>query len=132
MPHTSLLKRLEAATEGSRELDAEICAVTLGCESPTEGMKYYNPEPEAVDWVGYDLRVIAKPFTTSIDAALTLVPEGWPCQFRVHRKSTLPRQHNNWAQITPPKHYEGEVWTGSHNAGLPLAITIAALKARAR
>ena len=52
-----LIKRLEAATEGSRELDKEIA--------------------EAFGWVHECMNSDTHPhLTTSIDAALTLVPEG--------------------------------------------------------
>lgn len=53
---TDLITRLQAAEGPSRELDTEIC--------------------EAIGFVLGQLGH-APPFTTSIDAALTLVPEGW-------------------------------------------------------
>jgi hypothetical protein len=51
-----LIARLEAAAEGSRELDAAIAVAVFGGGSHDPGT--------------------APHFTTSLDAALTLVPEG--------------------------------------------------------
>mgnify|MGYP003393035213 CR=1 FL=1 len=61
---TDLIARLEAATEGSRELDAEIGA-KFGALRYTRNAPNISNQP------------IWPPYTTSIDAALTLVPEGW-------------------------------------------------------
>ncbi|MDH3376209.1 MAG: hypothetical protein OEQ39_04475 [Gammaproteobacteria bacterium] len=59
-----LIERLEAAESGSRELDANI-ALSMG------GSVKLVPGPNGAQWPHY---------TTSIDAALTLVPEGWRWQ----------------------------------------------------
>ncbi len=75
-----LIARLEAATKGSRELNALICGLVEGNGQPiaTVGVPTYNPpryfcNPRpAVDWIGYDILYIAMPYTTSLDAALTL------------------------------------------------------------
>lgn len=68
-----LIKRLEAATGPDRELDADIfCAVNPGysvylAEDGTwECMKSGEYGP-----------LVAPHYTSSIDAALTLVPDGW-------------------------------------------------------
>ena len=58
-----LIAKLKAATEGSRELDASI-HLTLNLPRQPHGGKYYPP------------------YTTSLDAALTLVPEGWWCSIQ--------------------------------------------------
>lgn len=67
---TDLITRLEAATEGSRELDAEIfCAV--------RGLVFDEECPVRADGKRYiDFRRVPK-HTRSLDAALTLVPEGY-------------------------------------------------------
>ena len=66
---TDLIERLEAATEGSRELD-------LICWDAPEGLQdigcYEDPAAGCLDGDIY----YAPHYTTSIDAALTLVPEG--------------------------------------------------------
>ena len=69
---TDLIARLEAAPKGSRELDAEIAA-KIGCTKAPQIMPYrplrvLHPSGRTIDLPHY---------TTSIDAALTLVPEGW-------------------------------------------------------
>ena len=66
-PMNDLIARLEAATEGSRELDAEIAAL-MGTAKPAEHVmldpKHWEEHPERYP-----------PYTTSLDAALGLVPE---------------------------------------------------------
>jgi hypothetical protein len=80
---TDLIERLKAATEGSRELDAQIWGAVNGNGSPIVTVSEYepprlfcNPRPD-IEWVGYDLYNVAPAYTTSLDAALSLVPEGW-------------------------------------------------------
>lgn len=60
----TLIARLEAATEGSRELDAKVAdARHIGFFTHnTAAGKAIHTAPH---------------FTTSLDAALTLIPEGW-------------------------------------------------------
>jgi len=81
-----LIERMEAAKEGSRELDALI-AVTIGEDLPASmgeakpHLRACRPNDNCAPghyWLvqrsGMSLRS-AKHYTTSIDAALTLVPE---------------------------------------------------------
>jgi len=91
MTYTDLLARLEAATEGSRELDGLIAAATkTGARrlyKLAEGCHYEYEASEDIGKVnvfsvGPTLRHLeqiydAPHFTESLDAALTLVPEGW-------------------------------------------------------
>ena len=64
---TVLIERLQEANEGSRELDAEIAkAVYPRLELRGNGQWYID-----------NIHVRIEPYTTSIDAALTLMPEGW-------------------------------------------------------
>ena len=78
-----LIKKLEAATEGSRELDSEVFG-SLGTHVLERrgrdrkawwykigGKDYQRKDPSSVSYGGVPR------FTSSIDAALTLVPEGW-------------------------------------------------------
>lgn len=76
-----LIARLEQATEGSRELDAAI-ARAIGNKVET----IIVPEGHPVFAAGGGLEFMVRPdgsrssvppYTTSLDAALTLVPEGW-------------------------------------------------------
>lgn len=68
-----LVERVEAATEGSRELDREIVTALYG--EPI----YDAEQPWGTYWNndGCDVEEDDIPsYTTSIDAAMTLVPEG--------------------------------------------------------
>ena len=81
-----LIARLESAAEGSRELDAEIWACLQGCTSPLEyeQVDHGGPAREAVICGSLAAWLDEIPhYTTSLDAALTLVPEGkaWDCGY---------------------------------------------------
>lgn len=77
-PYLDIIARLEAATEGGRELDAAIFRL-IGLTD--------RQERHCRDWCRMDGRTDltrdryidawAKDYTTSIDAAMTLLPEGW-------------------------------------------------------
>lgn len=110
-----LIARLEAATEGSRELDREIAEEALGLITEWESV---GDKPQMslmvrpLEKAGY----LELPcFTTSLDAALTLVPEG-----------------KKWSVGTGP-YYEATVGLSYHGncPSSALALCIAALKARA-
>ena len=93
-----LIARLEAATEGSRELDDEIHGM-LGCEYETHCPCY----------------------TTSLDAAMMLVPENY-INVRIY-------SGNRWVRIAMPDGGIGIFefgWSGQ----APLALCVAALRAR--
>ena len=83
----ALIAELERATEGSRELDARIMAVTR--EMPSDAQKWLREWDGRID-VFEQTKVAAfhtrgavscywdpPEYSTSLDAALTLVPEGW-------------------------------------------------------
>lgn len=120
---TTLTERLEAATEGSRELDGEIFFATvrpdlepdvrefadrLGISMATSNARNRGPE--------------IPHYTTSLDAALTLVPEGCEVEglmstfnrsrLEIHSPTKLDAISKGWA------------------ATRALALCIAALKAR--
>lgn len=59
-----LIAQLEAATEGSRELDVEV-------------YRLVDPIGSAVCVARWGVREFVPHYTTSIDEALTLVSEGW-------------------------------------------------------
>lgn len=76
-----LIAKLEAATGPSRELDAEIdCAVRfpdLRPARPDDHKEHQRSYPPSAGYIwcptGF---LMASSYTSSIDAALTLVPEG--------------------------------------------------------
>lgn len=107
-PLADLIARLEAATGPSRELD-EAISVWLHNAA--------NPGGRVVLWVA-----MPRPYTSSLDAAVTLVPEG-------HWWSAGACQRENHATVAP----EGVDDDRSHEgygATVALALVIAALKAR--
>ena len=151
---TALITKLEAATEGSRLLDAYIWMISDNRELRLDGdvllaKSRKQPYDECVLGVYrhhvFDAELSHKPplprYTTSLDAALTLVPEGW----QVHMISNQPR----WTVVvrSPDARYEEaefpsqggtyEHWlvAGKDASGIQkpaaLAVCIAALRARA-
>lgn len=111
---TAIIARLEAATEGSRELDAEIHRIKTCSQHRPIVLEHYPPH-----------------YTTSIDAALTLVPMKfypemltWICPASDSRKCRMgvrgpSKARNGWHETV-----EGVGKTPA------LALCIAALKAR--
>ncbi|MDE2426279.1 MAG: hypothetical protein KGO96_10285 [Elusimicrobia bacterium] len=127
-----LVSSLEAATEGSRELDAYIWAAIHCPGQPVrvvepatwkERRYFCNPDA-AMDWIGYDLLNVAKHYTTSLDAALP----GESIEMASIQRSQ-PGQPSKWAALDSgwPKNAKREVGIGYTEA---LARRIAALKAR--
>ena len=82
-----LIARLEAATERSRELDAEIWAHLNGFTGAIKGRWVGGRWSWSVGSVGvWDDEL--PHYTTSIDAALTLVPENWWAE--IHARTDTP------------------------------------------
>lgn len=79
---SELIERLEKATGPDRELDVAI-GFAIGRIRERDGNYLYamgNDSDMVVEPNDYDDRLVAQPlgyYTASIDAALTLVPEGW-------------------------------------------------------
>jgi len=73
---TDLIKQLEEATECSRDLDADI-AIDIAPEKGGEFFREDNGRFTFYPELGPKRISFAPKFTESIDAALTLVPEGW-------------------------------------------------------
>lgn len=125
----ALIAKLEGASEGSRELDA---AVGVACGLVPRRTQRYA----AREWPRRptSVRLGWPRLTTSLDAALTLVPEGcWPWlsvyhqgSFGAHAKLYGPRIVHGVAHLTPANAADyrnaTDLW--------PLAICIASLKAR--
>jgi len=117
MDHKELIERLEAAESGSRELDAEI-AKEVGytfMETWTLSEEYWiGPAPAP------DKPVVLPRFTTSLDAALTLVPEGFWTRLIIATPPVAEVNPNNIESV------DGKVIATTP----ALALCIAALKAR--
>jgi hypothetical protein len=115
--NNDLIARLEAATEGSRELDIAV-GRAAGEEVDLERDQHGRP----LFRLARDAWGILPHYTTSLDAALTLVPEGhlhwyvgrWPIGYRAE----ICRHHQ-----TPPH-------IPMIGATPALALCIAALRAR--
>jgi hypothetical protein len=111
MSTTTLIEvaeRCEAASGPDRLLDLDI-ASTLKISA-----LYRRAGQVTATWPDY---------TASLDAAMTLVPEGWA--FGIGR-GTDRSDTEGWAWISPTD--EGEIWTAATPA---LALTAACLRARA-
>lgn len=118
-----LVERLEAAEGPSRELDAEI-ARALGWKDVGIGPH----APQTVKWVrpdGSETFNRLPAYTASIDAALTLVPEGWEWTVgnTYAEGRTFARVENFALKGEPNFNVDGQ-------RPPALALTIAALKAR--
>ena len=122
----TLIEKLEKATGPSQELDAEI-AIAVGvappsgeggwwrCKKPNWQWKHAAHEPTTPPWE-------PARYTSSIDAALTLVPEG------LDEEMKRARHRKGWrVNLWEPS----RVGQSADAQTLPLALCIAALKARA-
>lgn len=111
-----LIARLEAATEGSRVLDAEIhLAIGERCGMGSDGL-YLPPH-----------------YTQSVDAALTLVPEGWRWDELSRDVDWGPGPERSYAVSIDFYEMPSGRWLRNQSAAhdlLPVALCIAALRAR--
>ncbi len=121
-----LISRLKQVTEGSRELDREIfdIAGTYVLEKRGRDRKEWLYKIGGKDWERIDSYRFPR-YTTSIDAALTLVPEGWfwiadnnPMTGGYARLNAVPDIGETMKEVA------GDARTPA------LALCIAALKAR--
>lgn len=128
---TSLIERLEAATGPDRELDGLIFKAT----NPNVIQTYRGLPDYATELVheegkqAHTARTIDIPFyTSSIDAAMTLVPEEW--SFSVGQNV----HHKYWHALVQRVAADGEIesFAETSNHGASLALCIAALKARSQ
>jgi len=117
MTLSDLIAELERATEGSRELDLAICR-GIGAAVIA------SPRRPVVKFARGDHWRSPPAYTTSLDAALSLVPEGWSWMVRnVHGNMGGPQ---GVAYCTRP-----DTDNETARAATPaLALVIAALKAR--
>ena len=116
---SNLIAKLEAATEGSRELDACIERY-VNPDALVEGDKrMYWAAPDSNLSVNAWFPVPA--YTTSLDDALTLVPEGW--KYQVSENEAWVSKLDGQFLV----HSDTE-FIGRGNSG-PLSLCIAALRA---
>lgn len=125
---TSLIERIEAATEGSRELDAEIW---LACTPGATRNKWsYVHKATGRECTADETRdatgrfIIVPSFTASIEAALTLLPEGWWWSAGVCRRENHASVGSEIGTV------EGELIFETFGATAPLALLAAILRAR--
>lgn len=111
----ALIAKLEAATEGSRELDWLIFDAVYG---PAWKDGRWWVDGEKTRW----LPLGQTEFSTSLDAALTLVPAGWQWWADKTDRSAI------WAISPALGVVEG--LQGHHPTSPALALCIAALRAR--
>jgi hypothetical protein len=121
-----LIARLEAATEGSHELDGRVYCGVNGLVFRSVSSRGFHFEPDAH---GTHTHVTPTPFTRSIDAALTLVRErgegGLLWRIILERKPL----HSGPAWIAEVReHAKNGGGAIAHTAAL--ALCVAALKAR--
>lgn len=118
---TSLIERIEAATEGSRELDVAV----IFALHPEAGP--YQPHcqgDEPIFWNDPYRKMRCPEISTSIDAALTLLPEGWWWSAGVCRRENHASVGSEIGTV------EGELIFETFGATAPLALLAAILRAR--
>ena len=109
----ALAARVEQAAEGSRTLDEVIsCAIFPELRAVNDG--------ETI-WIMHGQRVRILDYSDSLDAALSLVPEGWPWQLASNNSAIVFKIDGDKTVA----HWEGRAATPA------LALTAAALRARA-
>lgn len=102
---SSLIERLEKASEGSRDLDYAIADAALGPIKPPFRRGFCHC------------------YTSSIDAALTLVPEGWIWTWNGHSEATVESLNGRFL-------VEGDREFYGRHQSTAIALCIAALCAR--
>lgn len=125
-----LIAKLEAASEGNRELDLDI-AIILGDFVVKNDDEYENALFDK-HGMGYGTEGQWKHFedqlphyTTSLDAALTLVPEGWEWQIFSDDQASVFKRPDSGGGYS-------EIYDGENPVFPALALAIAALKTRVK
>lgn len=117
-----LIKRLEAATGPDRELDVAICRAIeyeVRADKRMPGKWFYEPVKQ------YSWQEVPA-YTASLDAALTLVAEGWLWTMW----AAQPTESDRWA-ADASVYYKAEAKFRGEGVTPALALCIAALRARA-
>jgi hypothetical protein len=134
MTVAELIQVLEAAKKGSVGLDRLIAeTVSPAVAGRGHDFRAYDRGIAAVAVIERDAPTKAQAYTTSIDAALDLVPEGWSWNVRVLQRSDRPTPplvravvfNNAVGMILSSDYCEAEAETA------PIGLCIAALRARA-
>ncbi len=115
-----VITRLEVATEGSADLDAAIVYALHPDIGP------YEPHCPGEEPIFYHDPYHKKPapkFTTSLDAGLTLVPEGWWASIDHHPHWPSVRVHQR------VNSYHRTFGSASASHSTAIALCIAALRA---
>jgi hypothetical protein len=128
----ALAERCEQAAEPDRELDQEISRVLLpaaaeGITRSRYGWSYrvFGPSGWDDEWLE------TLPFTASLDAAVTLVPEGWKWK-AILRDSARGENTGEGYVHNNRLHMSGQYQGADTFAATPaLALCAAALRARA-
>jgi hypothetical protein len=115
-----LIAKLEAATEGSRELDIAVAFVTDKPASYTDRLNDDGSRAPSNVRCGH--------YTTSLDAALTLVPEHH--RFLLDKRPYAEGRRDGYRAVVY-RQADPEMPESSWAATPALALCIAALKARA-
>lgn len=123
-----LIARLEAATEGSRELSDEVLRAVGWFQTSEDAPGY--PDGTLTAWHqpngGVCHGAMPSP-TESLDAALTLVPEAF--RWGVHNDPE-PAGEGNFRASVDDMLYDNSIYEEGLAATPALALTIAALRAR--
>lgn len=111
----ALALRCEQAVDSDGNLDK---AILLALGYSWRGMDYWHSD---------DKRIWRNPsnFTASLDAALTLVPEGWSVSVSINERHT-------WGQATMGRSYPTNKTIATEHRTPALALCAAALRARAQ
>lgn len=125
-----LIARLEAASGPERELDAAIVAelnnATVRRYPPTDDFgprdRWQFWSRDGAHFLGSEGKFKVPAYTASLDAALSLVPEGWAFQLLYEPDATKGQQ----ALVWPP----GKSMPLSSAPTPALALCIASLRAR--
>lgn len=123
-----LIKRLENATGPDRELDLAIHIAAIRCDPTAQYypngncLSYYEYHPEVPGGANEFLTEELPHYTASIDAALTLVPEGY-CWSRVPGRVEIVKEEHYGDPFVEPY--------SSNARWITIALCIAALRARA-
>lgn len=120
-----LISRLEKAEAGSPALDREINRVL----SPDHTKPWMGPGYWYDDSTQPGQNERYRPYTTSIDAALTLVPDEWTA-WEVASRGGKRKFRAEVSRLRDPSDYGSEEGEYGHASTPALAICIAALKAR--
>jgi len=124
----SIAERIEALEGACREMDAEIAVTVLGMER--DGDYFFGKDEDFVlerDYYSLDGAARELPhYTSSIDSAMTLVPEGWDAEISIPREGhpTNPKPVGRCFKGTSPLYFAREA------APPALALCAAALRAQ--